>query len=87
MGQKTWQLKDREALSMRAWEDGCVVYQAISGDTHYLTGLASLIFLRLAEGPATLDQLRQRIDASDEPSHTLEEVLSELAKRGLIEWT
>lgn len=93
-GTPIWRLKEPDVQSVRAWEDGCVVYHALSGDTHYLTGLASQIYLRLAEAPASLDRLmdldRENEDeAPDPPPSRLdtESVLRELVKRGLIEWT
>jgi PqqD family protein of HPr-rel-A system len=86
----TWRLKRRTDLSFRVWPDGCVVYHVPSGDTHYLTGLAGTVFAELIERPASSTQLvrladGRRAEAERGEKEVLKEVLSELAKRGLVE--
>lgn len=87
----TWRIARGQRLRLRAWQDECVVFNDLSGDTHLLGSAAAIVLTALQAAPAasaalaaTLaarlglaldEQLREEVDA----------LLDELANFSLIE--
>ena len=79
-----WQVVDPSALLVRHWpgEDEHVVFHAASGDLHLLNSPAIAILGRLAEGPASYDELREIVGTPN--PEALGAVLESLDRLGLI---
>ncbi|MES2152902.1 MAG: HPr-rel-A system PqqD family peptide chaperone [Pseudomonadota bacterium] len=86
-----WQLIDGQQLQHRSWDDDCVAYNNLSGDTHLLNSTAMFLLLALQAGPADLPELAAAVRAEFEvdPDVVLEDqlatLLSELHSLSLIE--
>ena len=53
-----WQVQDTSAhVLFRAWADGAIAYQIVSGETHLLDSISALVLLRLQEGSAPFSDL------------------------------
>jgi PqqD family protein of HPr-rel-A system len=48
-----WKLTSGQRLQRRCWDDECVVFNDLTGDTHLLGADAVLVLLRLAERAQT----------------------------------
>ncbi|HEU4843099.1 MAG TPA: HPr-rel-A system PqqD family peptide chaperone [Burkholderiaceae bacterium] len=86
-----WRLTPGQALRFRQFDDGLVVYNNLSGDTHLLGESAVHVLGLLQQGPCARDALRDslaalhgaaRDEAFDEEADA---VLSQLASLFLIE--
>lgn len=75
---------------MRSWDDGVVVFDAVSGDTHLLSQFAGEILQLLEQRPLTSVSLARELAKiftdwdEDEAPAVLESVLSELQNIDLI---
>lgn len=58
----TWQLLPGQALQHRLWEDECVLYNDLTGDTHRLDAAALEVLLALQDGPLDLPSLCRKLD-------------------------
>ena len=54
-----WRLIGNDALQFRSWNDECVVYNTLSGDTHILETRAAEILFALQQGPLDMLSLAQ----------------------------
>lgn len=81
----SWRLLPVRELSLRHWEDGWVVGDAISGDTHLLSHAAGLLVDRLRSGPATTAELSAALSQAGEHAETVQECLAALTSLELIE--
>jgi PqqD family protein of HPr-rel-A system len=75
----------------KAWQDGVVIYDTASGDTHHLTPTAFQILNLLHNAPHTQEELARCVLSSDvntvgdESLAMLDATLAHLAQLGLIE--
>jgi PqqD family protein of HPr-rel-A system len=75
-------------LAIREWDDGFVVYNEATGDTHHLCALAGVVLLTLLDHPEGIRQvavkaeIRRRVVVPDEASLDVEveQVLSRLVQ-------
>lgn len=74
--QLQWRIVPSQALLHRGWDDACVLYNDLSGDTHLLTGEAMQLLLALRDGD---------VDAEELAAPELATVLHTLAGLDLIE--
>lgn len=58
-----WSLPDDSRLVWSNWRTGHIVYQASSGETHYLNATGASVLRRLKEGPATLEDICRHIES------------------------
>ena len=79
-----WHVADPSALLFKHWpgEDEHVVFNVLSGDLHLLNPAATAVLERLAEAPASVDDLLASLDTVDRSA--LEAVLESLDRLGLI---
>lgn len=54
-----WRIIADDALQFRHWDDECVVYNSLSGDTHILETTTAEILLALRHGPSDVLSLGQ----------------------------
>ena len=54
-----WRLSVAPPLPLRVWEGEAVVYNPLSGDTHFLDVLTGELLRVIMAGPATVATLRQ----------------------------
>lgn len=85
-----WQLIRAESLRVREWDDGGVIYDAFSGNTHLLDPLGLELLDLLRQHPWTLSELVGELgDALPEDleagtvSELLTAKLEQLARMGL----
>ena len=86
-----WKVISEQDLHFHSWDDECVVYNNLSGDTHLLSLAAAQILLKLKEAPSnaallavTLAPLWQ-VDPDQELALQIENILSDLNAIALIE--
>ena len=85
-----WIVDADAALLLRQWGDECVVYNAVSGDTHLLNALGAVSLTSLLQAPATADDLAQRVasqlgfEADEALLQTVETLLGDFERIGLI---
>lgn len=74
-------------LHARCFDGACVVYHALSGDTHRLGKLGFAVLQALSEKPLSLSELLSRLEdaAGDKRGHDLEELVDAFEKAGLVE--
>jgi len=79
-----WHVADPSALLFQHWpgEDEHVVFNLRSGDLHLLNPAATAVLERLAEAPASVDDLRASLNQID--ASALDAVLESLDGLGLI---
>jgi len=77
-----WRIVDDSQLSLRYWDDECVLYHGASGDTHRLSGLVGLLLEQLMRGPASSLALSDAINLHHEDVET---ALFELTRLGMVE--
>jgi PqqD family protein of HPr-rel-A system len=53
----SWRLVPGQALLHRGWDDACVLYNDLSGDTHLLAADAMALLLALRDGEVGADEL------------------------------
>ena len=76
---------------IRVWNDRAVAFNALSGETHVLGGLATATLLALFDRPSTTRALARRLAADLPPGpvegwdHGVEATLRELEQLGLVE--
>lgn len=59
-----WRLRPGQSLEYRLWDDECVLYNDLSGDTHLLGDGAIELLLALKTGPASFTDLAGVLRAS-----------------------
>ncbi|WEF31790.1 HPr-rel-A system PqqD family peptide chaperone [Pseudoduganella chitinolytica] len=74
--QLQWRIVPGQTLLHRGWDDACVLYNDLSGDTHLLTGEAMQLLLALRDGD---------VDPEELAAPELATVLDTLAGLDLIE--
>jgi len=77
-----WRLRHPSSLHGRQWEDGTVLYHALSGDTHLLEPSVGAALLLLREGPRDIQAMAAQCGADPE---LLERLLTELSGLGVVE--
>jgi PqqD family protein of HPr-rel-A system len=91
-----WGMMGERRLVFRTWNDGTdvVCYDTASGDTHLLSALAAETLRQLQARPALrVDALASHVagsfglNADEAFVSSLEEILSEFARRGVIAQT
>lgn len=86
-----WAARDGESLVWRDWDDGSAVYDMRSGRTHIFDLLARLVVVELAEAPASVRELADRMaeTTGGEPDaamrNQLHTLLGELKDLGIVE--
>ncbi len=87
----TWRIAPGQTLRLRRWEDECVLYNDLSGDTHLLGAVAASLLDVLGGGAASLPELAQAlcgelgVEADAELEAALAPLLDQLAHLALIE--
>ncbi|TWI63001.1 PqqD family protein of HPr-rel-A system [Pseudoduganella lurida] len=71
-----WRLVSGQTLLHRGWDEACVLFNDLSGDTHLLTAEAMVLLLALRDGD---------IDADELSAPELAEPLAALQRLDLIE--
>lgn len=61
-----WRVVPGQSLQHRAWEDECVLYNSLSGDTHLLAANAIHVLLCLQQGPLDEAALAESLSESFE---------------------
>lgn len=90
---RKWRLISNQALHFRYWNDECVVYNSISGDTHLLDLAATQILLQLQQAPSNTANLAGsiapllRTEMNGEFSLQVDRILADLDTLALIERT
>lgn len=79
---RSWQLNHPEALTLRAWPDGCVLYDARTATTQLLSHEASAVVGALKEGPLGSSRLSAILDGA--PEADVERLLDTLAHHGIV---
>ncbi len=85
-----WTAKHSELL-WEHWNDEAVIYNPLSGETHYLNRMAMEILSTLEQSPATCSTLMEGMAGRFAPEDTRElnhlvlQLLEELDQLGLIE--
>lgn len=75
---------------VRNWDDGTVLYNSLSGDTHVLGPLAQVALGAITAAPASTDAICALLIAErpeDDPQRLcdeLDDLLSEMARLGVI---
>lgn len=75
---------------VRNWDDGTVLYNALSGETHVLGPLAGMALRAITEAPASTDAIRALLtselpEADPERLRAeLDDLLTEMARLGVI---
>lgn len=86
-----WRLIGNDVLQFRSWNDECVVYNTLSGDTHILETRAAEILFSLQEGALNMLSLAQlladkwRCETSQIFLDELETVLLDMHALSLVE--
>jgi PqqD family protein of HPr-rel-A system len=86
-----WRRCDGREFVLREWEDGAVLYDAASGDTHHLSLAAAQVLHHLHNQPSTLEGLATGMLSSGQETAdgqtflALEALVEHLNKLGLIE--
>ena len=60
---RRWYVGPETRLLWRSYDDHFMVYNCASGQTHYLNLLAAMALQQMEEGPATIEDLSERIRA------------------------
>ena len=73
--------------SLFFWDDECVVFNHLSGDTHLLSALAGQILLKLQQAPLHAASLAvdAMLESSTQSGHEFDDILAELSALALIE--
>lgn len=82
-----WRVRPGQQLRHWGWDEQCVLYNDLSGDTHLLDEAALLVLLTLAREPATDAALAQALDLEDqgEAGAWLAGLLDSLKAQHLVE--
>jgi PqqD family protein of HPr-rel-A system len=80
-----WQVLSIGALKLRSWDDECVVYNCLSGDTHLIGPLAVRILTQLLQAPADTASLADGLQYEPIDGGGLDEILDDLKRLSLIE--
>lgn len=89
----TWRALPIVSESLFFWDDECIVFNHLSGDTHLLSALAGQILLKLQQGPShAANLLMDAKDATDamlpsstQSEHEFDDIFAELSALALIE--
>lgn len=79
--------------SLFFWDDECIVFNHLSGDTHLLSALAGQILLKLQQAPLyaaslameAMDATDAMLPSSTQSGHEFDDILAELSALALIE--
>jgi PqqD family protein of HPr-rel-A system len=90
-----WRVVPGQLLICREWDGEAVLYNDLSGSTHLLDGAAIEVLQALRAAPAGAAALAQRLAGcygadelkADELKAELEDMLAELAKLDLVEFS
>ena len=80
-------------IRCRFWDDECVIYNQLTGETHLVDGMGAEIFKQLSEKTATRTQLLQTLDSVFEweidfdAEGFLDNLIMEYQKLGLVDVT
>lgn len=84
-------ISSTSGLHIEEWGENAVVYHSLSGDTHYLNGLAVEILKLIREQPVPLKTLVEEICATfiiedkTEIEQQIKQLLSQFSILGLVE--
>jgi PqqD family protein of HPr-rel-A system len=88
---RKWRILGPDFLTWHCWDGEYVVYNGVSGMTHYLDPVAGVVFALGLEGPATADELVTRFavalkaDVTDDLRSAVGQTLARLDELGLAE--
>lgn len=87
MGKKRWQVYKKARLLWEKWPNEAVVFNELSGRTHYLNATAMAILERLEQGPCSAESLAEWLysEASSAFLPQVKQALAEFEQLGLIE--
>ncbi|MDP1896712.1 MAG: HPr-rel-A system PqqD family peptide chaperone [Sulfurimicrobium sp.] len=86
-----WRVISAHALHFRSWEDGFIVYNSLSGDTHLLGSSAAHVLLKFQETPANAALLASSLaplmqaEMDEEFVSQIDQLLADLGNLALIE--
>ncbi|GAB6068233.1 hypothetical protein JCM13664_15520 [Methylothermus subterraneus] len=86
-GDSLWRIHPKARLLWEEWPEEAVVFNALSGQTHYLNATAMAILKMLELGPQSAKDLADGLYAgqADRFLPKIEQVLAEFERLGLIE--
>lgn len=61
-----WQVCDDHSFTIKVWDDGTVIYDDVSGDTHFLDAFSAEIVSQLLQGKQSIAGLRDVMAAQVE---------------------
>jgi PqqD family protein of HPr-rel-A system len=86
-----WCVVPGASLRWKIWDDHCVVFNGVSGQTHLLDPVGGLLLRSIEEGCSDSEELFRRlaelldVELTAEVRSTLEQMLWQLDELGLIE--
>jgi len=86
-----WRLPDGVRLSWRAFDDGVVVFNAFSGQTHLLDSFSAAVLEEIERAPASRETLAERLagrfdlDDAMALAERLDAALAEFDRQGLAD--
>jgi len=86
-----WGLPSDTVIHVRFWDDECVIYNQMTGDTHLIDEIGAVIFKSLVEKTATRTQLLHHLnDEFDlgvefDKEETFDNLMLNYQKLGLLE--
>lgn len=86
-----WRLISNQSLHFRFWNDECILYNSLSGDTHLLDLAATQVLLQLQQAPSDMTTLAGSLapllqtEMDGDISLQVERLLADLDTLGLIE--
>lgn len=85
-----WQVPGNHSFTIKSWDDGTVIYDDVSGDTHFLDVFSAEIVSQLLQGQQSIIGLRdvmaaQVEDLDDETlCESIHVALTQLNQSGLV---
>lgn len=87
----TWRIAHGQHLRLHIWQDECVVFNDLSGDTHLLGSAAAIVLTALRDSPAASTALaamlatQLSLPMDDQLQEEVDGLLDELGGFSLIE--
>lgn len=82
IARQRWRAVPGSRLSLRYWDEECVLYHGAAGDTHRLPAVVGQLLQALGEAGASIGDLSARIDLHEDDVH---QALRELGQLDIVE--